>query len=109
MHLVEGESARNSQGKKKRKETQMKNTYSKTRHTFIENGKPMHAIVYGGLVKPDEAMANCIIEDLGEGFQLGRYMLTISNDSWISDDLAELETRLFEWMQRQGYEYDLEK
>jgi len=87
----------------------MKNTYSKTRHTFTEDGKPLNAFVYGGLVKPDEAMANCIIEDLGEGFQLGRYMLTISNDGWISDDLEELETRLFDWMQRQGYEYDSEK
>jgi hypothetical protein len=84
----------------------MKNTYSKTRYTFTENGKTINAVVYGGLVKPDEAMANCIIEDLGEGFQLGRYMLTISNDGWVSDDLEELETRLFEWMQRQGYEYD---
>jgi hypothetical protein len=86
----------------------MNKTYSKTRHTFTEDGKPLNAIVYGGLVKPDEAMANCIIEDLGEGFQLGRYMLTISNDGWISDDLGELETSLFDWMQRQGYEHDSE-
>ena len=86
----------------------MKNTYSKTHHTFTENGETINAIVYGGIYKLDEAQANIIIEDLGEGFQLGRYMLTISNDSWVSDDLAELETRLFEWMQAEGFEYDSE-
>ena len=79
------------------------NTYSKQLHTFTENGETINAIVYGGLVKPDEAEANCIIKDIGGS---KRYLLTISNDGWMSDDLAELEVRLFEWMQRQGYEYD---
>jgi len=79
------------------------NTFSKQLHTFTENGETINAIVYGGLVKPDEAEANCIIKDIGGD---KRYLLTISNDGWMSDNLAELETRLFEWMQRQGYEYD---
>ena len=86
----------------------MKNTYSKTRHTFIENGETINAIVYGGIYKLDEAQANIIIEDLGEGSEHGRYMLMISNDGWQSDKLEDLEPRLFEWMQAEGFEYDSE-
>jgi len=86
--------------------TNSNTTYSKQRHTFTENGETINAVVYGGLVKPDEAMANCIIEDLGEGNEGGRYMLTLENDGWMSDDLSELEPRLFQWMNDSGYEYD---
>ena len=86
----------------------MKNTYSKTRHTFIEDGKPLKAIVYGGLVHLNDAYGNIIIEDLGEDNKHGRYMLMISNDGWQSDKLEDLEPRLFEWMQAEGFEYDSE-
>ena len=86
----------------------MKNTYSKTRHTFIEDGKPLKAIVYGGLVHLNDAYGNIIIEDLGENNKHGRYMLMISNDGWQSDKLEDLEPRLFEWMQAEGFEYDSE-
>jgi hypothetical protein len=84
----------------------MQTTYSKQNHTFIEDGETINAIVYGGLMKPDEAHANCIIEDLGEGHLGGRYMLHISNDGWLSDNLGELESRLFAWMKYEGYEED---
>jgi len=84
----------------------MKNTYSKTRHTFTENGETINAIVYGGIYKLDEAQANIIIEDLGEGNEHARYMLTLGNDGWMSDKLEDLEPRLFEWMQSEGFEYD---
>ena len=87
----------------------MKNTYSKTHHTFTENGETINAIVYGGIYKLDEAQANIIIEDLGEGNKHGRYMLTIANDGWMSDKLEDLEPRLFEWMQSEGFEYDEEE
>ena len=86
----------------------MKNTYSKTHHTFTENGKPLKAIVYGGLVHLNDAYGNIIIEDLGEDNKHGRYMLMISNDGWQSDKLEDLEPRLFEWMQAEGFEYDSE-
>jgi len=83
-------------------------TYSKQLHTFIEDGKPMKTIVYGGLVHLNDAYGNIIIEDLGEDNKHGRYMLMISNDGWQSDKLEELEPRLFEWMQAEGFEYDSE-
>jgi hypothetical protein len=87
----------------------MKNTYSKQLHTFIEDGEPMHAIVYGGLVHLNDAYGNIIIEDLGEGkCKGGRYMLIIGADSWLSDNLAELEAILFPWMESEGFEYDSE-
>ena len=81
-------------------------TYSKQFHTFIEDGKPMNTIVYGGLVHLNDAYGNIIIEDLGEDNKQGRYMLMISNDGWQSDNLAELEAILFPWMESEGYEYD---
>jgi len=87
----------------------MKNTYSKTRHTFTEDGRPLNAIVYGGLIHLNDAYGNIIIEDLGEDNKHGRYMLMISNDGWQSDKLEDLEPRLFEWMQSEGFEYDSEK
>jgi hypothetical protein len=87
----------------------MKNTYSKIRHTFTQDGKPMKTIVYGGLVHLNDAYGNIIIEDLGEDNKHGRYMLMISNDGWMSDKLEDLEPRLFEWMQAEGFEYDSEE
>jgi len=84
----------------------MNNTYSKQLHAFVENGEIINAIVYGGIYKLDEAQANIIIEDLGEGNDGGRYMLTLGNDGWMADKLEELEPRLFEWMQSEGFEYD---
>jgi hypothetical protein len=86
----------------------MKNTYSKTCHTFTEDGKPLNAIVYGGLAHLNDAYGNIIIEDLGENNEHGRYMLMIANDGWQSDKLEDLEPRLFEWMQEEGFEYDSE-
>jgi len=85
-----------------------RNTYSKQLHTFIEDGKPMKTIVYGGLVHLNDAYGNIIIEDLGEDNKHGRYMLMISNDGWQSDNLAELEAILFPWMESEGYQYDEE-
>jgi hypothetical protein len=35
-------------------------------------------------------------------------MLTLANDGWMSDKLEDLEPRLFEWMQAEGFEYDSE-
>jgi hypothetical protein len=85
----------------------MKHTYSKQAHTFTEDGKTINAIVYGGLSHPNDIYGNIHIEDLGEGkFKGGRYMLTIGNDGWMSNDLAELEAILFPWMEYEGYEYD---
>lgn len=83
-------------------------TYSKQLHTFIENGETINAVVYGGIYKLDEAQANIIIEDLGDGNKDGRYMLTLGNDGWMSDNLAELEAILFPWMESEGFEYDEE-
>ena len=84
-------------------------TYSKQFHTFVEDGHPMHTIVYGGLVHLNDAYGNIIIEDLGEGkYKGGRYMLVIGADSWVSDNLAELEAILFPWMESEGFEYDEE-
>ena len=34
----------------------------------------------------------------------GRWYLCIANQEWQSDDLAELEQRLYEWAVREGYE-----
>jgi hypothetical protein len=84
----------------------MNNTYSKQLHTFTENGETINAVVYGGLVHLNDAYGNIIIEDLGEGNDGGRYMLTLGNDGWMADKLEELEPRLFEWMQSEGFEYD---
>ena len=84
-------------------------TYSKQFHTFIENGDPMKTIVYGGLVHLNDAYGNIIIEDLGDGkYEGGRYMLIIGADSWVSDNLAELEAILFPWMESEGFEYNEE-
>jgi hypothetical protein len=84
-------------------------TYSKQLHTFIDDGEPMKTVVYGGLVHLNDAYGNIIIEDIGEGkYKGGRYMLVIGADSWVSDNLAELEAILFPWMESEGFEYDEE-
>lgn len=90
--------------------TNINNTYSKQRYTFTHNhdyeSESVNAIVYGGLEYPNDINGNIHIVDLGEGNEGGRYMLTLENDGWISDDLGELEPRLFQWMNDSGYEYD---
>jgi hypothetical protein len=86
----------------------MKNTYSKQSVTFYEDGVYCNAIVYAGLAHPTDIYGNIHIADLGDGNQGGRYMLTLGNDGWMSDKLEDLEPRLFEWMQAEGFEYDSE-
>ena len=86
----------------------MKNTYSKQSVTFYEDGVHCNAIVYAGLAHPTDIYGNIHIADLGEGNEHGRYMLTLGNDGWMSDKLEDLEPRLFEWMQAEGFEYDSE-
>ena len=81
-------------------------TYSKQTHSFTEDGQTINAIVYGGLDHPNDINGNIHIVDLGEGNEGGRYMLTLENDGWLSDDLKDLEPRLFEWMRTEGYEED---
>jgi hypothetical protein len=81
--------------------------YSKQAHSFTdEDGETINAIVYGGLDHPNDINGNIHIVDLGEGHEGGRYMLTLENDGWLSDDLKDLEPRLFEWMKAEGYEED---
>jgi hypothetical protein len=45
-----------------------------------------------------EPYANYIIEETDDG----KYMLVLENDSFISDKLADLEPRLFAWMENEG-------
>ncbi len=85
-----------------------RNTYSKQTHAFIVDGEKVNAVIYGGLDHPNDLYGNIHIEDLGEDNKHGRYMLMISNDGWQSDKLEDLEPRLFEWMQAEGFEYDSE-
>ena len=84
----------------------MNNTYSKQFVTFYEDGAYCNAVVYAGLDHPTDINANIHIADLGEENDGGRYMLTLGNDGWMADKLEELEPRLFEWMQSEGFEYD---
>lgn len=90
----------------------IRKTYSKTRYTFTHNHdyekESVNAIVYGGLEHPSDINGNIHIVDLGEGHEGGRYMLTLENDGWMSDNLAELEAILFPWMESEGFEYDEE-
>jgi hypothetical protein len=87
-------------------ETTETKSYSKQAHSFIEDGQTINAIVYGGLDHPNDINGNIHIVDLGEGHEGGRYMLTLENDGLLSDDLKDLEPRLFEWMRTEGYEED---
>ena len=56
------------------------------------------AVIYGEFLHKNDMEANYHIEDLGEGNDGGRYMLTIENQGWMDDDLAKLEGILFNWM-----------
>ena len=56
------------------------------------------AIIYGKFLDKEWMDGNFHIEDLGEGHDGGRYMLTIENEGWLDDNLAKLEGILFNWM-----------
>ena len=79
-------------------------TYPKQLHTFPKDvfknpDGPMVAWVYNGITDPVEPYANYIIEVLGYGNQ---FMLVLENDSFIERSLADLEPRLFAWMENEG-------
>ena len=57
-----------------------------------------NAIIYGDFIHKNDMEANYHIEDLGEGHNGGRYMLTIENQGWMDDNLAKLEKILFKWV-----------
>lgn len=76
--------------------------YPKQLHQFpYDDAKnpdgPITAWVYNGINDPIEPYANYIIEETD-----GKYMLQLERDSFIDDDLAPLEARLFEWMEGEG-------
>ena len=78
-------------------------TYPKQRHTFKHDGfsnpmGPLTAWVYNGILDEREVYANYIIEEI----KGGKFMLVIENDSFIADNLADLEPRLFAWMENEG-------
>ena len=80
-------------------------TYPKQMHQFpMDHYKnpdgPTTAWVYNGITDPVEPYANYIIEETDDG----KYMLVLENDSFISDNLAALEPRLFAWMENEGVE-----
>jgi hypothetical protein len=80
-------------------------TYPKQLHTFPKDefknpDGPTTAWVYNGIHDPVEPYANYIIEETDDG----KYMLVLENDSFISDKLADLEPRLFAWMESEGVE-----
>lgn len=56
------------------------------------------AVIYGEFLHKNDMEANYHIEDLGEGNDGGRYMLTIENQGWLDDNLAKLEGILFNWV-----------
>jgi hypothetical protein len=81
--------------------------YPKQLHTFPKDefknpDGPMVAWVYNGITDPVEPYANYIIEDMGEDKCFFRYLLVIENQQFQSNDLADLEPRLFEWMEDEG-------
>lgn len=57
------------------------------------------AIIYGDFLHKNDMDANFHIEDLGEGNDGGRYMLTIENEGWLDDSLPKLEGILYNWME----------
>ena len=80
-------------------------TYPKQLHTFPKDefknpDGPLTAWVYNGITDPAEPYANYIIEWLNDG--KGNFMLVIENDSFIADNLADFEPRLFAWMENEG-------
>ena len=60
----------------------MKTRIKKTLATFGDQ----KAIIYGEFLHKNDMEANYHIEDLGEGNDGGRYMLTIENQGWMDDD-----------------------
>ena len=82
-------------------------TYPRQLHTFPKDefknpDGPMVAWVYNGITDPVEPYANYIIEMTEHNVEDGKYMLVLENDSFISDNLTDLEARLFEWMEDEG-------
>ena len=80
-------------------------TYPKQLHTFPRDAYknpdgPLTAWVYNGINDPVEPYANYIIECIKDG----DFMLDLENSSFISDNLADLEPRLFAWMESEGVE-----
>lgn len=80
-------------------------TYPKQMHQFPQDhyknpDGPLTAWVYNGITDPVEPYANYIIEETDDG----KYMLVLENDSFIADKLADLEPRLFAWMENEGVE-----
>ena len=80
-------------------------TYPKQLHQFPKDkyknpDGPTWAWVYNGINDPVEPEANYIIEVLEDG----RVMLVLENDSFIADKLADLEPRLFAWLESEGVE-----
>ena len=78
-------------------------TYPKQLHMFPKDryknpDGPKWAWVYNGINDPVEPYANYIIEVLGNG----QFMLVIENASFISDNLEDLEPRLFAWLEDEG-------
>lgn len=81
-------------------------TYPKQLHTFPRDAYknpdgPLTAWVYNGITDPVEPYANYIIEYLHD---TDEFMLVLENDSFIERSLADLEPRLFAWMENEGVE-----
>ena len=79
-------------------------TYPRQLHTFQKDefknpDGPMVAWVYNGITDPVEPYANYIIEYLHD---TDEFMLVLENDSFIERSLADLEPRLFAWMENEG-------
>ena len=73
--------------------------YPKTYATFKDEYKgKVNAWIYGEFIHKNDLYANYHIEDLGEGNDGGRYMLTIENQGWLDDNLEKLEKILFQWI-----------
>ena len=89
-------------------------TYPKQMHQFPKDkfknpDGPMWAWVYNGINDPVEPYANYIIEECyrpedGRPHKGGLYLLVIENQQYQSNDLADLEPRLFAWMENEGVE-----
>ena len=79
-------------------------TYPKQLHVFPKDefknpDGPTTAWVYNGINDPVEPYANYIIEYLHD---TDEFMLVLENDSFIDRSLADLESRLFAWMEDEG-------
>lgn len=82
--------------------------YPKQLHMFPKDkfknpDGPTWAWVYNGIADPVEPYANYIIEECRpEDRRHKLYLLHIENQEYLSNDLAELEPLLFEWMEGEG-------